>query len=106
AGEFAENLAQVYQFIYNLLIEANLDKDEQKINSALRLAEDIRDLWKETIDKSKATEEEDSIEDSKPELKQESGESTVELYTPVDAQTIVKTKADDSGTDFRLNLTG
>lgn len=53
AGEFAENLAMVYQYIYNLLIEANLDKDEVKIKTCLRLAEDIRDLWHDTVDKAK-----------------------------------------------------
>ncbi len=51
AGEFAENLGYVYQYLYNLLIEANLEKDLEKIRTCLRLAEQIRDLWKETIDK-------------------------------------------------------
>lgn len=54
AGEFAENLALIYQFLYNLLIEANLDKNVEKMNQALKLADEIRTLWKEAIDKSRA----------------------------------------------------
>jgi flagellar protein FliS len=53
AGEFAENLALVYQYIYNLLIEANISKDRDKIQNALRLAEEICSLWKETVERSK-----------------------------------------------------
>jgi len=53
AGEFAENLGLVYQYIYNLLIEANIGKDIEKIKQGLSLAEKIRDLWKETIEKAR-----------------------------------------------------
>jgi flagellar protein FliS len=53
AGEFAENLALVYQYIYNLLIEANISKSADKIQNALRLAEEICSLWKETVERSK-----------------------------------------------------
>ena len=67
AGEFAVNLAQIYQFMYNLLIEANLEKDKGKMLSALRLAEDIRDLWKEAVERAeKESESEEAKVDISP----------------------------------------
>ena len=53
AGEWAENLFQVYTFINKRLIAANIKKDEQIMNEAIRLIESIRDLWHEAYEASK-----------------------------------------------------
>ncbi len=53
AGEWAENLFQVYTFINKRLIAANIKKDEQIMDEAIRLIESIRDLWHEAYEASK-----------------------------------------------------
>lgn len=104
AGEFAENLALVYQYLYNLLIEANIDKDEDKINICLRLAEDIRDLWKETVEKAKS-----EAVGVKPGA-QDKGTVVVDPETAgktgVYDATIAEKRPDVEDTQSRLNITG
>jgi flagellar secretion chaperone FliS len=78
AGEFAKNLGMIYQFLYNLLIEANLDKNMEKLRNCLRLAEEIRGLWKDAIEKTK------SEENPGPELAKT-------LPVKVDPQAVIKT---------------
>ena len=107
AGEFAESIASVYQYLYNLLIEANLDKDAEKIGIALKLAEDIRDLWKETVEKAheeariapdnqQATEPPAAI---KPQV--ETG-----VYEPVGGARLDKSKPPPEDSQSSLNITG
>jgi flagellar secretion chaperone FliS len=105
AGEFAENLALVYQFIYNLLIEANLDKDKDKIASALKLSEDISDLWRETTEKIKLESQEQkipiSIIDSPIVNVTQTG-----VYEPGGSTGIIHAKPELIETPARLNITG
>lgn len=114
AGDFAENLALVYQFIYNLLIEANLEKNKAKIESGLKLAEDIRDLWKETVQKARLEFDEDA-EDAKAVKagvsaieKQDAVENRekVQIYTQTGMLKVLKSGMEENETPSRLNITG
>lgn len=51
AGEIAENLMRLYDFIIWQLVEANKDKDKDKLESAINLLSPLRDAWKEITDK-------------------------------------------------------
>ena len=53
AGEWAKNLFDVYTFINQRLITANIKKDEQVMDEAIRLIESIRNLWYEAYEASK-----------------------------------------------------
>jgi len=107
AGEFAGNLAMVYQFLYNLLIEANMEKDPEKMKTGLRLAEDIRDLWKETIEKAKGADSEKAVkvavvpESIDPKLVRRTG-----VYEPAIGARIAEAKPFVEESKSRLNVTG
>lgn len=51
AGEIAENLMKLYDFMIWQLIEANRDKDKNKINSVIELLTPLKDAWKEIVEK-------------------------------------------------------
>ena len=53
AGEWAEQLYKVYEFIHNKLVEANIKKDIKVMQEVMPLIQDVRDLWYETYEKSK-----------------------------------------------------
>ncbi|MBN1064019.1 flagellar export chaperone FliS [Clostridium botulinum] len=53
AGEWAQNMFNVYGFINEKLFEANLKKDEKIMNEVIPLIEEIRDIWHEADKKSK-----------------------------------------------------
>lgn len=107
AGEFAENLALVYQFLYNLLIEANIDKDIEKIRQGLRIAEQVRDLWKDTIEKAK---DDSGGKKASPELLPKSVDPAKVrksgVYEPSGAARIVESEGSADDASSRLNLTG
>lgn len=48
-GEIAQNLYQLYDFIHERLVEANLKKDVELIDQALRFLEDLRDTWRQVV---------------------------------------------------------
>ena len=48
-GEFAVRLKALYQYFYNTLVQANLKKDESKIDEVLRHLIDLRATWKQAI---------------------------------------------------------
>lgn len=52
-GEWAAALMQVYEFIVNRLVEANIKKDVEIMNEIIPLIEDLRDTWYEAYNKSK-----------------------------------------------------
>ena len=108
AGEFAENLGLVYQFLYNLLIEANLEKDLDKTRNCLRLAEEICELWKETVALA-ASEDQSDIKDRAKLLID--GLQQVEVpktgvYAPDGTSKIVQEKIESDGVPSRLNVQG
>lgn len=47
AGNFAVDLMNIYNFIRNKLIEANIKKDINIINEVIPVIEEVRDMWYE-----------------------------------------------------------
>jgi len=45
--EISKNLDEIYKFILNRLIAANLKKDIAPLDESLELLNEIRDTWKE-----------------------------------------------------------
>ncbi|WP_186429877.1 flagellar export chaperone FliS [Clostridium sp. BSD9I1] len=54
AGEWGQNLMNIYDFIVRKLTEANIKKDVKIVDEIIPLIEDIRDTWNETYKLSKA----------------------------------------------------
>lgn len=48
-GEVAQNLERLYDYIYQLLVQANIKKDPGKIDSALQLLGELRDTWSQVV---------------------------------------------------------
>ncbi|ATD54622.1 flagellar export chaperone FliS [Clostridium chauvoei] len=53
AGEWAEQIFSVYEFIKNKLVEININKDIQALDELMPLIEEIRDIWYEAYEVSK-----------------------------------------------------
>ncbi|MBC2398421.1 flagellar export chaperone FliS [Clostridium tetanomorphum] len=53
-GEWAEKLMDVYEFIVNRLMIANVKKDVDIMDEIIPLIEDVRDTWNEAYKLSKA----------------------------------------------------
>jgi flagellar protein FliS len=106
AGEFADNLALVYQFIYNLLIEANMEKDIEKMKQGLKVAEQIRDLWKETIEKANEGGEIKVSVENLPDSVDPSQKVKTGVYEPSGDRKIVESEGTAEDAPSRLNLTG
>lgn len=51
AGEIAQNLMRLYDFMIWQLIEANKDKDKEKVESVIKLLMPLKDAWKDITDK-------------------------------------------------------
>ena len=106
AGEFAENLALVYQYLYNLLIEANMEKNIDKMQQGLKVAEQVRDLWKETIEKAKEGEEIKVTVGNLPDSVDPSEKVKTGVYEPSGNRKIVESEGNAEDAPSRLNLTG
>lgn len=52
--EISSQLQQMYQFIIQHLIEANIRQDLQKVQEALELSQQLRDTWQEMLQSLKA----------------------------------------------------
>ncbi|MGL4362155.1 MAG: flagellar export chaperone FliS [Cellulosilyticaceae bacterium] len=50
---FSDDVSQLYTFINQLLLEGNVEKNVQKLEDALNLIREFRDLWQEVISASK-----------------------------------------------------
>ncbi len=50
AGEISNNLYQLYTFIEGLLIEANIHKNVEVLEQAIRLLKDLRDMWRQVVE--------------------------------------------------------
>ena len=48
-GDFAVRIKALYQYFYNTLVQANMKKDESKIDEVLRHLVDLRATWKQAI---------------------------------------------------------
>lgn len=49
-----EDFERVYDYIYRCLIDANIHKDEEKLQEALKYICEMRDTWKEVMRLNKA----------------------------------------------------
>ena len=53
AGEWAENMYKIYDFIKQKLFEANIKKDVKCLEEVMPLIGGVRDIWKEAYKVSK-----------------------------------------------------
>ena len=53
AGDWAEQLFRVYEFINNKLVEVNIKKDLSLLREVLPLIQEVRDIWYEAYEKTK-----------------------------------------------------
>ncbi|MGD9808701.1 MAG: flagellar export chaperone FliS [Deferribacterales bacterium] len=51
AGEISKNLMRLYDFMIWQLVEANKEKDKEKIDSVIKLMTSLREAWKDVIQK-------------------------------------------------------
>ncbi|MBQ9936671.1 MAG: flagellar export chaperone FliS [Lachnospiraceae bacterium] len=49
----AEDFKRMYDYIFNLLVKANMDKDMESLERALEEIRGMRDVWKEVMAKAK-----------------------------------------------------
>lgn len=49
-GEISNNLYQLYSFVCQLLVQANVEKDAKVINQAVGLLRELRDMWREVVE--------------------------------------------------------
>ncbi|MBR4515126.1 MAG: flagellar export chaperone FliS [Lachnospiraceae bacterium] len=49
----AEDFQRLYDYIFALLVEANMQKDKELLERALDELRDIRDIWKQIMSKTK-----------------------------------------------------
>ena len=49
-----DDFERVYDYIYRCLIDANIHKDEEKLQEALKYIREMRDTWKEVMRLNKA----------------------------------------------------
>ncbi|MGI6148364.1 MAG: flagellar export chaperone FliS [Firmicutes bacterium] len=50
-GELAENLYKLYDFIHDCLVQANIKKDVDLIDQAIRFLTELRDTWRQVVAK-------------------------------------------------------
>lgn len=48
-GEIAVNLQQLYTYIYDRLVQANIRKDPEIVEEALVLLMELRDTWEQVV---------------------------------------------------------
>ncbi len=48
-GEIAQNLQQLYTYIYDRLVEANIKKDPEIVDEAIRFLVELRDTWEQVV---------------------------------------------------------
>ncbi len=52
-GEIAESLQQLYTYIHDLLVQANIKKDSKLVDEAVGMLIDLRDTWAQVVDQTK-----------------------------------------------------
>jgi len=50
AGEIADNLLRLYDYMIWQLVQANKDKDEQKVKPVIELLSTLREAWKDIVE--------------------------------------------------------
>lgn len=51
-GMIADNLHQLYDFIHDLLVQANVKKDVLLLDQAIHLLTELRDTWRQVVSKA------------------------------------------------------
>lgn len=49
AGDFAENLFAIYEFMHRSLVEANVRKDGHQLQQILDMAVDLQETWNQVV---------------------------------------------------------
>lgn len=49
-GSLSKNLYHLYEYLYNTLVSANLNKDGKKIDEVLKHLKGLRETWQKAID--------------------------------------------------------
>ena len=49
----AQNMDRMYEFIYHLLVQANISKDKEKLDTATQFIREFRETWKEAMKRGK-----------------------------------------------------
>lgn len=52
-GEIAHNLEQLYVYIHDLLVQANIKKDPVIVDNALGMLVELRDTWEQVVGQSR-----------------------------------------------------
>ncbi|HKM43651.1 MAG TPA: flagellar export chaperone FliS [Limnochordia bacterium] len=52
-GEIAHNLEQLYVYIHDLLVQANIKKDPVIVDNALGILVELRDTWEQVVGQSR-----------------------------------------------------
>jgi len=51
-GEIAQSLYQLYRYMYDRLVEANLQKKTDPLQEVLHMLAELRDTWRQVVDQS------------------------------------------------------
>lgn len=62
-GELAKNLYRLYEYFYNTLVQANLNKNTQKVDEILKHLKGLRETWQKAIAIANAEKKADLIDD-------------------------------------------
>lgn len=62
-GDLAKNLYRLYNYLYKTLVQANFDKDADKIDEVLGHLKSLRETWQKAISISNSEKSADLIED-------------------------------------------
>jgi len=54
-GDISRNLMRLYDFMIWQLIEANKEKNQEKIESVIKLMSSLRDAWKDVVQKEEGS---------------------------------------------------
>lgn len=52
-GEIAHNLQQLYTYIYDLLVQANVRKTPELVDDALHMLVELRETWEQVVGQTK-----------------------------------------------------
>lgn len=49
AGEIAQSLQQLYTYVYDLLVQANVRKETKKVEEAIYMLTELRETWEQVV---------------------------------------------------------
>ncbi|NLL49332.1 MAG: flagellar export chaperone FliS [Firmicutes bacterium] len=52
-GEIATNLQQLYVYIHDLLVQANIKKDPKVVDHAIDMLVELRDTWEQVVNQTR-----------------------------------------------------